>query len=309
VSAPVLYFTVGLPGSGKTHYAKWLRTLHSPGKVMTISRDGLRDEYFGTRDGLIGDQEVMITSLQHAQIRRALERGITVIVHDCNLRMQYRKQLAQIAEDMGFKWVQVDLTHISLETCLERNAKRGNPVPEEVIRNMFDRYIKANKGEAMALPQPKAKAALPKREMYVPDTSKPKAVIVDIDGTVALHEGVRGVYDTSKYHLDKPNLPIIDMVRHEAYDLGNKILFTSGRHVNFFGVTEDWLYQEVKVPIEGQFMRENHGVSDDIEKLDLFDKYIRHNYNVVRAYDDRNRVVKAWRSIGLTCLQVAEGDF
>jgi probable HAF family extracellular repeat protein len=28
-----------------------------------------------------------------------------------------------------------------------------------------------------------------------------------------------------------------------------------------------------------------------------------------RAFDDRNRVVDMWRSLGLTCLQVAPGDF
>jgi hypothetical protein len=30
---------------------------------------------------------------------------------------------------------------------------------------------------------------------------------------------------------------------------------------------------------------------------------------VVLCLDDRNSVVKLWRDLGLTCLQVAEGDF
>ena len=29
----------------------------------------------------------------------------------------------------------------------------------------------------------------------------------------------------------------------------------------------------------------------------------------MRVLDDRNQVVKMWRENGLTCLQVAEGDF
>ena len=33
------------------------------------------------------------------------------------------------------------------------------------------------------------------------------------------------------------------------------------------------------------------------------------NYNVKFVLDDRNRVVEMWRSLGLTCLQVADGDF
>ncbi len=89
--------------------------------------------------------------------------------------------------------------------------------------------------------------------------------------------------------------PIIDMVRHEAYDLGNKIVFASGRDEEFYGVTEEWLYQEVKVPIAGLFMRPRQDKRNDaIVKLDLF---------------DRNRVVSAYRSIGLTVFQVADGDF
>jgi hypothetical protein len=44
-------------------------------------------------------------------------------------------------------------------------------------------------------------------------------------------------------------------------------------------------------------------------KLELFDENIRGVWNVKRVYDDRNRVVAAWRSIGLTVLQVADGNF
>lgn len=53
------------------------------------------------------------------------------------------------------------------------------------------------------------------------------------------------------------------------------------------------------------FMRE----ADYIVKAELFDKYVRHNYNVIGVLDDRTQVVNMWRSMGLTCLQVAPGDF
>ena len=33
------------------------------------------------------------------------------------------------------------------------------------------------------------------------------------------------------------------------------------------------------------------------------------NFDPIIAFDDRDRVVAAWRSAGIPCLQVAPGDF
>lgn len=49
--------------------------------------------------------------------------------------------------------------------------------------------------------------------------------------------------------------------------------------------------------------------NDAVVKLELFDQHIRDRYDVLRCYDDRARVVAAWRSIGLTVFQVADGNF
>ena len=44
-------------------------------------------------------------------------------------------------------------------------------------------------------------------------------------------------------------------------------------------------------------------------KHELFNKHVRHDYNVRGAFDDRNQVVEMWRAIGLTVFQVADGNF
>jgi hypothetical protein len=48
---------------------------------------------------------------------------------------------------------------------------------------------------------------------------------------------------------------------------------------------------------------------DSIIKKEIFDRHIRDVYNIEFVLDDRNQVVELWRSLGLTCLQVADGDF
>lgn len=48
---------------------------------------------------------------------------------------------------------------------------------------------------------------------------------------------------------------------------------------------------------------------DDIIKAEIFDQHIRGHHNILLVLDDRDSVVKMWRSMGLTCLQVAEGNF
>lgn len=48
---------------------------------------------------------------------------------------------------------------------------------------------------------------------------------------------------------------------------------------------------------------------DGIIKIELFALMREDGYDPKIAFDDRDRVVKAWRDAGLTCFQCAEGNF
>jgi len=48
---------------------------------------------------------------------------------------------------------------------------------------------------------------------------------------------------------------------------------------------------------------------DAIVKAEIFDREIRHRWDVTAVFDDRQQVVRMWRSLGLTVFAVAEGDF
>ena len=50
-------------------------------------------------------------------------------------------------------------------------------------------------------------------------------------------------------------------------------------------------------------------LDDKIVKECLYRTHVEPRFNVKFVLDDRNRVVDMWRSLGLKCLQVAEGNF
>lgn len=152
-------------------------------------------------------------------------------------------------------------------------------------------------------------------QRYIPDLTAPPAFLVDVDGTVALHTH-RSPYDETQVLTDTPNIPVILVVRTLAA-VGCRPIFLSGRTAACAQGTAWWLYEHV-LPRHVHHWHENMLIymrdigdarPDSEVKLELFDKYIRHQYNVLLALDDRNRVVALWRSLGITCLQVADGDF
>ena len=150
----------------------------------------------------------------------------------------------------------------------------------------------------------------------------PPAVIVDLDGTVATHVLPDGTFTRQHHHYravgwDLPNEPVIAVVR-ALHAAGHQIIFCSGRPIRDdqgFDVgraSYRWLFEHVgewalDCPL---FMRAaGDRRNDDIVKREIYESFLKDRYDVLLALDDRNRVVALWRSLGITCLQVADGDF
>jgi hypothetical protein len=136
------------------------------------------------------------------------------------------------------------------------------------------------------------------------------AIIVDIDGTVALHVA-RGPFDMEKCDTDKPNKPVVEIVKN-CYERGFQIIFVSGREEKYRQLTETWFKEKLHVGDDSYklFMRptDDHR-EDSIIKQEIYEREILNKYNIYFVLDDRDRVVEMWRRNGLTCLQVAQGDF
>jgi hypothetical protein len=136
-----------------------------------------------------------------------------------------------------------------------------------------------------------------------------RAVLVDIDGTLALRTGDRSPYDWDRVGEDEPNPPVIELVQTIRAAGRHRIILMSGRDEVCRWQTEMWLGAQ-QVPYDDLFMRApKDNRKDSIVKKELYDQHVRGLYDVAFVVDDRAQVVAMWRSLGLTVLQCAEGDF
>jgi uncharacterized HAD superfamily protein len=148
-----------------------------------------------------------------------------------------------------------------------------------------------------------------------------KIVVVDIDGTIAniehrLHY-IKGDYkDWNKFFTecydDEPIKGMIDLVTNLSKEY--RIVFCTGRSAVVAFQTRNWLERffphNMKCVL---LMRRIGDKRKDVEaKTEMLRHYLDlnngHN-DVAFILEDRTQMVKEWRRLGHTCLQVSDGDF
>jgi len=151
-----------------------------------------------------------------------------------------------------------------------------------------------------------------------------KTVIFDLDGTLAdikerrtlaTKEGGKidwpKFFDPNNISLDKPNTPVIESFK-ALQKAGYRMIIFSGRSDATREETEKWLavngivYDKLMIrPGTGEGMF----TPDDKLKEDWLNQEFPDKSQILCVYDDRDKVVNMWRRNGISCFQVAPGDF
>lgn len=118
---------------------------------------------------------------------------------------------------------------------------------------------------------------------------------------------------------DKPIESSINVLTSLAKDKNNEIIILTGRNSVVRDKTLAWLDEHIGNVGEGEIISEllMRGAADRMDdhllKPNMLKKYLKSRglsaRDVVCIFEDRTRVVDAWRINGFNCYQVARGDF
>jgi len=271
-----------LPASGKSTWAKQ-QIQQNKGMYKRVNKDDLRAML--DNSNWSKDNEKFILKIRDEIILKGLEEGKHIIVDDTNLASKHEEHIKQLVK--GKAEVEVKFFEVKLEEAIKRDLKRPVSVGERVIREMYDQFL------------------APPIEKYIPP-NKPEAYIFDIDGTLAKMNN-RSPYDWDKVDTDLVNEPVASMffLLKPHY----KMIICTGRDGAYLDKTKKWL-AENKFDYDLILTRPAGNTENDaIIKRRLFEEHIRNEYDIKGVFDDRDRVVEMWRSLGITCFQVDKGNF
>lgn len=310
-----LILTMGPPGIGKNTWARQ-RAKKSKAGCTIVNRDDLRQMVVG---GELSDYkfnkktEQHITKAQLHMAQLAVNAGRDVIVADTNLNpktigkweefaeqnnmnvekqdffKEFRKENKTLEQERGVKGVLIAFRKLAHQ----RNLMRLNSVPHGVVDSFIDDYI---------VPQ------YYRPRQWTPTEGLPKALLVDLDGTIFHMDGGRGAFDWKRVEQDRPDLTVIETCKiYKA--AGWKIVAASGRD----GVCREESIRAMNAAgfeFDDFFIRaEGDQRPDYIVKEEIFWNKVAPKYNITFCLDDRDQVCEQYREMGLKVYQVEPGAF
>jgi predicted kinase len=276
-----LILTKGLPASGKTTWAK--EYIQKYPETANLCKDDLRLQLSGTNK-----REKRIIKVRDLLTEYYFEQGYSVIWSDTNLNPVHLRRATELAAKHQVELKIQDFTDVSLAECIRRDLVRSNSVGQQAIEQMYYDYLHV----------PESPPAY--------DPQLPDCYLVDIDGTLAINN-TRHAFAWDRVGEDALNPTVAQTIEKLGRD--TEIVLLSGRSSVCYDLTVAWL-QEHKIDYKDLLMRPiNDQRPDEILKSELYYFHIRDRYNVIGVIDDRPKVCRMWRSLGLSVLQVGNPDY
>ena len=317
--------TVGIPACGKSTWSKE-ELKKDPEGTVRVNRDDLRNMMSNYH--FSEENERMVTSVRNFVIQQAVRRGKNVIVDETNLNRRNFDDIVKMVKQLNLDAKVIEKSfYVDLDEAIARDAARTGSahVSEEVVRKFWKRSggtsHKFYKPRVELIIKPtEASVAATQREV---DSSKPFAIMCDLDGTLSLFNAkrrdgsvdvrypgaqVRDPYNAYKCDEDTINEPVAAVIE-SMHKEGYKIIFCSGREDIYREQTIRFIQKHLSVPYELHMRKSGDQRKDSIIKSEIYDGQIAPNYNIFFVLDDRTQVVSQWREMGLVCWQVAPGEF
>lgn len=297
---------VGVAGAGKS---TWCHDyIQRNPNTLRVNRDTIRQQlfamprkaYYTQLDMVLRQKEEIVSYIELANIRTAVESGYDVVIDNTNLKKTYIDKYLKEFPEVD---VAVEVFHTPLAECISRDAQRGeDAVGEEVIQKQYKSFQALKKSPLLQKKARQAHLCTP----IVQNVSLPAGYVFDIDGTLADNRH-RSPY---AWHLvDKDN--VIEGVRSTLVALhstGYKIAICTGRDGVCEQKTREWLTTH-NIPFDMFYIRPVKNKEPDWVVKERMWRDIATKINIVAIFDDRNSVVKHGRKCGLQVYQVNDGNF
>lgn len=290
--------TIGLPASGKSEFA--IKHIQKNENFVRISRDDFR--------GMLKNQtqcdikiESLITDLCTDAMIKSLCRNENVIMDATHCSQKHINAIIEKAQD--YADIEYMLFDVPVDKCIERDKLRKNPVGEDVIRKMNEKFVVLK--DTFNFQHLKKHR---NRPVLLPNFNSPlpEAVCFDIDGTLA-HMVNRSPFEWNKVDHDIYS-PIVGEQMEFHNSKGRTIIVLSGRDSSCRKLTEEWL-EFYGLKYNFLLMRpENDFRKDSVIKKEFYETHIKDKYNLLCVYDDRLQVLDTWHKLGIFAFNVNQGN-
>ena len=137
----------GLPASGKSTWAKaWVK--EDPEHRVRFNRDDIRN-MLGTY--WVPSREPLINAVYSGFMEGAMVQGYDIVIDNMNLNKETIEEIKQEVADFN-EWISLSesdiryeieyksFLEVPLQVCIDRDARRDNPIGEATIRRIFNKY-------------------------------------------------------------------------------------------------------------------------------------------------------------------------